>query len=70
MEAIAMADRMRIKWTDHAFNVRRGCTKASPGGAHCYAETLGKRNSVVLGGWGPSAHGVISAESGWERPRA
>jgi protein gp37 len=63
-----MAKQTRIEWADHTFNPWRGCTKVSPGCAHCYAETMSKRNPAVLGEWGPSAQRVISAESGWERP--
>ena len=32
-----------IEWTTHTFNPWIGCTKVSPGCAHCYAETLNKR---------------------------
>ena len=30
----------KIQWTDHTFNPWVGCTKVSPGCAHCYAEML------------------------------
>ncbi|HEX7861821.1 MAG TPA: phage Gp37/Gp68 family protein [Verrucomicrobiae bacterium] len=33
----------RIEWTDHTWNGWRGCTKVSPGCAHCYAEALSLR---------------------------
>lgn len=32
-----------IEWTDATWNPSTGCTKVSPGCAHCYAETLTKR---------------------------
>jgi protein gp37 len=33
----------KIEWTDHTFNPWIGCTKVSPGCAHCYAEARDKR---------------------------
>lgn len=33
-----MGDTTKIEWTDHTFNPWIGCTKVSPGCAHCYAE--------------------------------
>lgn len=38
-----MAEQTRIEWTDHTWNPLRGCTKISPGCAHCYAETFAER---------------------------
>jgi protein gp37 len=35
-----MADRSAIEWTDATWNPVTGCTKISPGCAHCYAETI------------------------------
>src|SRR5216110_866998 len=32
-----------IEWTDATWNPIRGCTKISPGCAHCYAETFAER---------------------------
>jgi protein gp37 len=32
-----------IEWTDATWNPVRGCTKVSPGCAHCYAETFSER---------------------------
>ena len=32
-----------IEWTDEAWNPVTGCTKVSPGCAHCYAETFAER---------------------------
>ncbi|OFW44763.1 MAG: hypothetical protein A3J29_07965 [Acidobacteria bacterium RIFCSPLOWO2_12_FULL_67_14b] len=32
-----------IEWTDRTWNPVTGCTKVSPGCAHCYAETIAKR---------------------------
>jgi protein gp37 len=38
-----MSDHSRIEWTDATWNPIRGCTKISPGCAHCYAETFAER---------------------------
>ncbi len=44
-----MSDRSRIEWTDASWNPVRGCTKVSPGCAHCYAETFAERFRGVPG---------------------
>ncbi len=44
-----MSDRSRIEWTDATWNPVRGCTKISPGCAHCYAETFAERFRGVPG---------------------
>lgn len=38
-----MSDKSKIEWTDATWNPVRGCTKISPGCAHCYAETFAER---------------------------
>jgi protein gp37 len=38
-----MSDNTKIEWTDATWNPVRGCTKISPGCAHCYAETFAER---------------------------
>lgn len=38
-----MSDQSKIEWTDATWNPVRGCTKISPGCAHCYAETFAER---------------------------
>jgi protein gp37 len=38
-----MSDNSKIEWTDATWNPIRGCTKISPGCAHCYAETFAER---------------------------
>ena len=35
-----MADKSAIEWTDSTWNPVTGCTKVSPGCAHCYAEAI------------------------------
>lgn len=44
-----MSDNSKIEWTDATWNPVRGCTKVSPGCAHCYAETLAERFRGVPG---------------------
>ena len=44
-----MSDRTRIEWTDATWNPVRGCTKVSPGCAHCYAATFAERFRGVPG---------------------
>lgn len=44
-----MSDRSAIQWTDATWNPVRGCTKVSPGCAHCYAETFAERFRGVKG---------------------
>jgi protein gp37 len=39
----------KIEWTDATWNPVRGCTKISPGCAHCYAETFAERFRGVPG---------------------
>ncbi|MBN1342327.1 MAG: phage Gp37/Gp68 family protein [Phycisphaerae bacterium] len=38
-----MSDGSKIEWTNATWNPVRGCTKISPGCAHCYAETFAER---------------------------
>lgn len=44
-----MAETSKIEWTDATWNPVRGCTKISPGCAHCYAETFAERFRGVPG---------------------
>jgi protein gp37 len=44
-----MAQNSSIEWTDATWNPVRGCTKVSPGCAHCYAETFAERFRGVRG---------------------
>jgi protein gp37 len=50
-----MSDHSAIEWTDATWNPVRGCTKISPGCAHCYAETFAERFRGVPGH--PYEHG-------------
>jgi protein gp37 len=44
-----MSDNSKIELTDATWNPVRGCTKVSPGCAHCYAETFAERFRGVPG---------------------
>jgi protein gp37 len=44
-----MSERSAIEWTDATWNPVRGCTKVSPGCAHCYAEVFAERFRGVAG---------------------
>jgi protein gp37 len=44
-----MSANSKIEWTDATWNPIRGCTKVSPGCAHCYAETFAERFRGVPG---------------------
>ena len=44
-----MSAKSSIQWTDATWNPVRGCTKVSPGCAHCYAETFAERWRGVPG---------------------
>lgn len=44
-----MAAVSKIEWTDATWNPVRGCTKISPGCAHCYAATFAERFRGVSG---------------------
>lgn len=44
-----MSEHSSIEWTDATWNPVRGCTKISPGCAHCYAETFAERFRGIRG---------------------
>jgi protein gp37 len=44
-----MSASSKIEWTDATWNPTRGCTKISPGCAHCYAEVFAERFRGVKG---------------------
>jgi protein gp37 len=44
-----MSDGSKIEWTQASWNPVTGCTKVSPGCAHCYAETFAERWRGILG---------------------
>ncbi|WP_098502687.1 DUF5131 family protein [Tepidiforma thermophila] len=44
-----MAQSSKIEWTQATWNPITGCTKVSPGCAHCYAETMAERWRGISG---------------------
>lgn len=56
-----------IQWTDNTQNFWIGCTKVSPGCAHCYAEA---RDIRFAGGahWGKGAARQRTAAANWRQP--
>jgi protein gp37 len=64
-----MGTNSKIEWCDHTFNPWEGCSKVSPGCAHCYAET---RNARFGGGtapnWGPGAPRRRTSAQNWKQP--
>ncbi len=70
-----MSDRSGIEWTEATWNPVTGCTKVSPGCAHCYAETFAERFRGVPGH--PYEHGFdlqlrperLDLPLTWARPR-
>jgi protein gp37 len=44
-----VADKSAIEWTEASWNPTTGCSKVSPGCAHCYAETFAERFRGVPG---------------------
>jgi protein gp37 len=70
-----LSDNTRIEWTDATWNPLRGCTKISPGCAHCYAETFAERFRGVPGH--PYEQGFdlrlvpekLTAPLEWRKPR-
>jgi protein gp37 len=71
-----MADRSAIEWTEATWNPVSGCTKVSPGCAHCYAQTFAERWRGIAGH--PYEQGFdlrlwpnrLDQPLRWKRPRA
>src|SRR5262245_47262567 len=49
-----MSDGSAIEWTEATWNPVTGCSKVSPGCAHCYAETLSRRFATTTKPWTPA----------------
>jgi protein gp37 len=72
-----MADRSPIEWTEATWNPVAGCSKVSPGCAHCYAETLSLRFHRSPKPWLPEHADVnvvlhperLDQPRRWRRPR-
>lgn len=73
-----MAERSAIEWTEATWNPVTGCSKVSPGCAHCYAETISLRFGHSKKPWVPSnaTENVclhperLDQPLRWRRPRA
>jgi protein gp37 len=71
------AERSAIEWTEATWNPVTGCSKVSPGCAHCYAETLSLRFGYSKAPWTPAnadANVILHEERleqplRWKRPR-
>jgi protein gp37 len=61
-----MGETTAIKWTDHTFNPWWGCSRVSPGCAHCYAETFSKRTGHDV--WGATAPRRVIGPHTWNDP--
>lgn len=61
-----MAEKSKIEWTTHTFNPWWGCTRVSPGCAHCYAETLAHRYGHDV--WGKGKARKPASEKVWAEP--
>lgn len=48
------SERSAIEWTESTWNPVTGCSKVSPGCAHCYAETLSRRFGWTREPWTPA----------------
>jgi len=55
-----MSEKSNIEWTDATWNPWRGCTKVSPGCAHCYAEKL--VTTRLRGEWGKGAPRMLAKD--------
>jgi protein gp37 len=72
-----MADGSGIEWTEATWNPVTGCSKVSPGCAHCYAERLSLRFRTTNAPWIPvnAAENVVlhperlDQPLRWKRPR-
>lgn len=65
----------RIEWTEYSWNPVTGCTKISPGCAHCYAERFATRlqsmgNRRYQQGFGVRVHNdLLTVPLRWKKPR-
>lgn len=55
-----------IKWTNDTFNPWIGCTRVSPGCAHCYAEVENGKKKWNKAGWGAQAPRSLTGT--WRNP--
>lgn len=63
-----MGENTKIEWAHHTFNPWIGCTKVSPGCAHCYAEEMmDTRYGNVR--WGAGHPRKRTRPENWQKPR-
>jgi protein gp37 len=69
-ESVA-SDHTGIEWTEATWNPVTGCSKVSPGCAHCYAEAISRRFGWSRQPWTPAnaAENVILHADRLEQPR-
>lgn len=63
-----MAEQTGISWCDATFNPWVGCSKVSPGCAHCYAETLVTGRMGRAGTWGDDGVRERTSPGLWQKP--
>jgi len=66
-----MGANSKIEWCHHTFNPWIGCTKVSPGCAHCYAEKSTRARVLRSEGhetWGKGAVRSLTSASYWKQP--
>lgn len=61
-----MGQQTEIAWCDSTFNPWEGCTKVSPGCAHCYAEA--RNNRFGGGNWGKGKPRRRTSQANWKKP--
>jgi protein gp37 len=70
-----MGANSQIEWTESTWNPVTGCTKVSPGCAHCYAERMARRLKAMgqpnyRNGFRVTMHEhAVNLPLGWKRPQ-
>jgi protein gp37 len=70
-----MGENSQIEWTESTWNPVTGCTKVSPGCAHCYAERMARRLKAMgqpnyRNGFRVTMHEhAVNLPLGWKRPQ-
>jgi len=70
-----MGSNSKIEWTESTWNPVTGCTKASPGCRHCYAERMAKRLQAMgqanyVNGFDVTTHEhALQLPLSWKKPQ-
>ena len=70
-----MAEKSSIEWTESTWNPITGCTKISPGCAHCYAERMARRLKAMgqpnyINGFNVTMHNhILDTPLRWKKPQ-